>query len=154
MKKMSSPKDKTTVLLIDGQCMLCNRITRFVVKRDKQKIFRFATLQSPFGQQLLRDGNLPIDDLDTFVMVHSKQYYTKSEAALRVLRKLDGWWWVLYPFILVPLVMRNYVYDIIARNRYRWFEQNDMCILPTPELLDRFMDECNELGVRSAGEVR
>ncbi|WP_054024706.1 thiol-disulfide oxidoreductase DCC family protein [Bacillus sp. FJAT-28004] len=152
MKTMTSRNDDTTVLLIDGQCMLCNRITRFVVKRDKKKFFRFATLQSPFGQHLLRDGNLPLDDLDTFVMVQSKIYYTKSEAALRVLRRLDGWWWLLYPFILVPLAWRNLVYDRIARNRYRWFEKNDVCIMPTPDLINRFMDECNVHSKRSEGE--
>lgn len=141
MEAITSHKDEAAVLLIDGKCMLCNKITHFVVKRDKKKYFRFAALQSPVGQQLLKNGHLPIDDLDTFVMVQSNQYYTKSEAALRVFRKLDGGWRLLYWFRFVPLAWRNYVYHIIARNRYRWFEKHEMCIIPTPELLERFLDD-------------
>lgn len=127
------------VLLIDGQCLLCNAITRFVARRDKSMAFQFASLQSEAGQRLLIEGHLPIDDINTFVMVQGGQYYTKSDAALRVFRKLDGLWVLLYVFIVVPLAWRNLVYDFIARNRYRWLRRANVCLLPAPEVKARFL---------------
>lgn len=145
-------KNEPAVLLVDGQCLLCNRITHFVAKRDKARAFRFAMLQSPIGQQLLVDGSFPLDDIDTFVMVQGERYYTKSDAALRVFRKLDGWWRILYLFIVVPLSWRNWVYDNIARNRYRIFGRADVCLLPTPELMERFMEQGSQADGK--GEIK
>lgn len=153
MNATSPHTEEPIVLLIDGECLLCNGITHFVVKRDKRMVFRFATLQSPLGQQLLKEGHLPIDDLDTFVMVQSKRYYTKSEAALRVLRKLDGWWRILYMFRLVPIALRNFVYNRIARNRYRLFGKAEVCLLPTAELNDRFLDYDDYYGDKSEASL-
>lgn len=133
-------RDEPAVLLIDGQCLLCNKITHFVAKRDRSKAFQFAMLQSPIGQQLLIEGDFPLNDINTFVMVQGEKYYTKSDAALRVFRKLDGFWRILYLFIVVPQAWRNLVYDVIARNRYRMFGRADVCLLPTPELMGRFME--------------
>ncbi|NIK76710.1 putative DCC family thiol-disulfide oxidoreductase YuxK [Paenibacillus castaneae] len=133
-------KKRPAVLLIDGQCLLCNGITRFVVKRDKAKTFQFASLQSEAGQQFLRDGKLATGDLNTFVMIQNGKYFIKSSAALRVLRELDGLWPLLYVFIAVPQAWRNVFYDLIAQNRYRWFGKTDVCMLPTNELKDRFME--------------
>jgi predicted DCC family thiol-disulfide oxidoreductase YuxK len=130
------PKD---ILLIDGKCLLCNGITRFVAKRDKAKAFHFASLQSRAGQQLLIEGHLPIDDLNTFVMLQDGQYFTKSEAALRMFRKLNGFWPILYMFIIVPLAWRNAIYDRIARNRFEWFGKADACLLPAAEVRERFL---------------
>lgn len=132
---------KPAVLLIDGQCLLCNTITHFVIKRDKRGAFRFAMLQSSIGKQLLIEGKLPINDIDTFVLIQGDRCYTKSDAALRVFRKLDGWWRIWHVFIIIPLAWRNLIYDIIARNRYRLFGKADVCLLPTPELRARFMDD-------------
>lgn len=140
MNEASFKNDDPAVLLIDGKCLLCNRITHFVAERDKAGVFRFAMLQSPIGQQLLMKGNFPLNDIDTFVMVQGEQYYTKSDAALRVFRGLGGWWRILYLFIAVPRAWRNRVYDTIARNRYRMFGKADVCLLPTPKLIGRFLD--------------
>lgn len=148
MDETNLNNDEPAVLLVDGQCLLCNRITHFVAKRDKVRAFRFAMLQSPIGQQLLVEGDFPLDDIDTFVLVQGGRYYTKSDAALRVFRKLDGWWRILYLFIVVPLPFRNWVYDSIARNRYRIFGRADVCLLPTSELMERFMEH----GSQAAGK--
>lgn len=128
------------VLLIDGQCLLCNRITRFVAKRDQAVAFQFAALQSGIGQQLLAEGHLPVDDINTFVMVQDGRYYTKSDAALRVFRRLGGLWPLLYVFRIVPRGWRNVIYDFVARNRYRWFGMNDACILPSQDVRSRFLE--------------
>ncbi|WP_424768928.1 thiol-disulfide oxidoreductase DCC family protein [Paenibacillus sp. sgz302251] len=140
MESLEKNKEQPAVLLIDGHCLLCSGITRFVANRDKRNSFHFAALQSRAGQKLLLEGQLPLDDSNTFVMVKDGQYFTKSEAALRVFRKLNGLWPLLYMFIFVPAAWRNIIYDWIARHRYRWFGQSDRCLLPASELQSRFLD--------------
>lgn len=129
------------IMLVDGHCHLCNGITKFVIKHDKASKFQFASLQSQIGQQLLAEGGLPLHDLDTFVFIRGGRYYTKSGAALRVFRQLNGLWPLLYSFIIVPVPIRNVVYDFIANNRYRWFGRSESCLLPNASLRNRFLDE-------------
>jgi predicted DCC family thiol-disulfide oxidoreductase YuxK len=129
------------IVLIDGQCNLCHAITRFVIKRDPVAKFRFASIQSDQGQLLLREGNLSGNDLDTFVMIESGRYYTKSTAALRLCRNLAGLWPLLYGLRIFPLFVRDSVYDWVARSRYRWFGHNDSCLVPTEEIRRRFLAE-------------
>jgi len=128
------------ILLIDGQCYLCHGITKFVVKRDPRQRFRFASLQSKLGQQLLVKGQMSTEDLDTFVMVDRGRYYTKSSAALLVMRQLGGLWPLLSIFRLVPKWLRDLVYDVIASRRYRWFGRSEQCLLPSAELRNRFLE--------------
>ncbi len=131
----------TSILLIDGECMLCSKITRFVVKRDRKRRFRFAALQSPAGQRLLSQGGLPLQDFNTFVLVENGRYRIKSTGALHVLRGLGGLWPLLYAFMIVPPRWRNLVYDWIAGSRYKWFGKTDVCMLPGKEVLDRFLQD-------------
>jgi predicted DCC family thiol-disulfide oxidoreductase YuxK len=129
------------IVLIDGQCNLCHAITRFVIKRDPFAKFRFASIQSEQGQLLLREGNLSGNDLDTFVLIESGRYYTKSTAALQLCRKLRGLWPLLYSLRIVPIFVRDRVYDWVAGSRYRWFGHNDRCLVPTEEIRKRFLAE-------------
>jgi len=133
------------ILLIDGECMLCQRITRFVVRHDEQKIFMFASLQSDAGKHLLRRYGMQEDYRDTFVLIQNKRHYTRSGAALRVCRELGGVWRSLYAFIVIPPLLRDFVYNIVAANRYRWFGKSDQCMLPAPELRSRFIERVSEL---------
>jgi predicted DCC family thiol-disulfide oxidoreductase YuxK len=127
------------VLLFDGVCNLCNSSVQFIIERDPNARFRFASLQSEKGQALLsRFENRPAD-LSSVVLVQDGQLYTRSEAALRVARQLGGGWSLLYAFIVVPCPIRDAVYDWIARNRYRWFGKKDACMIPSPELKSRFL---------------
>lgn len=129
------------IVLIDGQCNLCHGITRFVIQRDPAGQFKFASIQSEIGQRLLEAGGLSGRDLDTFVMLEDGRYYTKSTAALRMFRRLGGLWRLTYGLRVVPLFIRNRVYDLIASRRYRWFGYNDSCLVPTKEIKKRFLDE-------------
>jgi len=129
------------IILFDGVCNLCNGAVQFVLKRDRTKQFRFASLQSNAGQALLRGRGLPTEDFDTMVLVEEDRVYTRSNAALRILRGCGGMWALAYAFILVPRALRDAVYGVIARYRYRWFGKREECWLPTPELRDRFLDE-------------
>ncbi|GIO12767.1 hypothetical protein J19TS2_23220 [Cohnella xylanilytica] len=98
------------VLLMDGSCLLCRRITRFVAARDSRGVFRFASIQSPAGTRLLERGGLPTREPDTFVMIENGRYYTKSEAALRVFRRLGGPWPLLFAGIAIPAALRDWAY--------------------------------------------
>ncbi|MFX3635137.1 MAG: thiol-disulfide oxidoreductase DCC family protein [Candidatus Pristimantibacillus sp.] len=140
--------ERPIVLLIDGECNLCHWITKFVLKRDKTERFRFASLQSQAGLYLLQQGGLPTDDMDTFVMIQGSQYYTKSEAALHVFRHFGGLWPLLYAAIIVPRFLRDWIYDVIAGNRYRLFGHGDACVLLTPDLRSRFIERVDEVQER------
>jgi predicted DCC family thiol-disulfide oxidoreductase YuxK len=128
------------VILFDGICNLCNRSVQFVIKRDKRKIFRFAPLQGKYGQQLLKKFQIDSTDLNSFVLVEGDRVYRRSSAALRVSRQLAGGWKLLYGLMIIPPFIRNGVYNLIARNRYKWFGKKNECMIPTPDLKSRFFD--------------
>lgn len=133
-------QNQKPVLLFDGVCNLCNGIVQFVIKRDPKKKFLFTSLQSDAGQELLQQFGLRDLDLDSFVYVQHNQYYTKSTAALHVLKGLGRGWQLLYIFIMIPRPVRDKIYDWIAKNRYKWFGKKDQCMVPAPELKNRFLD--------------
>lgn len=133
------PTLKHPILLFDGVCNLCNASVQFVLKRDRQGQFRFASLQSEAAQELLRQFPEAPAGINTVVLIENGQLYTKSDAALRAAKRLPGLWPVLYGFILLPRPLRNLAYDWIARNRYRWFGKEDQCMLPRPEWKERFL---------------
>jgi predicted DCC family thiol-disulfide oxidoreductase YuxK len=128
------------VLLFDGVCNLCNGAVRFVAERDPRGVFRFASLQSEAGQALLRQHGLRAGDFDSVVLVDGARVLTKSAAALAVAARLSGGWPALSAFRFVPRPLRDAVYDLVARHRYRVFGRTDECMIPTPELRGRFLD--------------
>ncbi|MEJ7609824.1 MAG: thiol-disulfide oxidoreductase DCC family protein [Ferruginibacter sp.] len=132
--------DRDHIILFDGVCNLCNSAVKFVIKHDRKQKFRFASLQSDTGQRLLKEHNLPANDLNSFVYVKDDKVYTSSTAALKVSKLLTGPVKLLYGFIIVPPFIRNAVYRFIANNRYRWFGKKDSCMIPTPELRARFLN--------------
>ncbi|HWB24275.1 MAG TPA: DCC1-like thiol-disulfide oxidoreductase family protein [Chitinophagaceae bacterium] len=129
------------VILFDGICNLCDSSVQFVIRHDSKRKFRFASLQSTFGQEVLRQFKLPPMELNSFILLENNTLYTRSTGALKVAKKLDGMISWLYAFIIVPPFMRNAVYNFIARNRYKWFGKKDACWLPSPALRDLFWDE-------------
>lgn len=128
------------VLLFDGVCNLCNGLVQFIIRRDPEGRFRFASLQSETGQELAAEAGLPTDDLTTAVLYHQGCFHLKSDMALEVARQLGGFWSVFYAFRIVPRAIRNAVYDWVARNRYQWFGKRESCMIPTPDLKARFLD--------------
>jgi predicted DCC family thiol-disulfide oxidoreductase YuxK len=130
-----------TVVLFDGVCNLCNGFVQFVIEHDAAGQFRFAALQSGAGQALLREYGLPTPaEPDSVVLLADGQAYTHSAAALGILARLNGRWAVLAQVgQWVPRPMRDAVYRLIARYRYRWFGRQESCWLPTPELKARFL---------------
>lgn len=132
-------KVKSPVLLFDGVCNLCNGAVQWILLRDRKGVFQFSALQSDTGQRLLKGFGLSAEDFDTVVLVDGERIYTRSDAALEVLRRLGGGWALLYGFKIVPRVLRDAVYNWVAGNRYRWFGRQEQCMLPRPEWKGRFV---------------
>jgi predicted DCC family thiol-disulfide oxidoreductase YuxK len=128
------------VLLFDGVCNLCNGSVQFVVDHDPEGTFRFAPLQSETAEDLLAEVGFDDYDFGTVVLVADDEYYTKSEAALRVARELESPWSWLWLCRFVPGFVRDRVYDLVAEYRYAVFGRKDQCMVPTPELRERFLD--------------
>ncbi|MEA4936378.1 MAG: thiol-disulfide oxidoreductase DCC family protein [Paludibacter sp.] len=129
------------ILLFDGVCNLCTGIVKFVIKRDRRKVFRFAALQSQSGQALLKKFDLPVADFDTFVLIIGDKYYTKSTAVLHVLKALGGGWKMLYIlYQIIPQSLRNFIYNKVAGTRYRIFGKKETCLVPSQEIKDRFLE--------------
>ncbi|HVX49541.1 MAG TPA: DCC1-like thiol-disulfide oxidoreductase family protein [Chitinophagaceae bacterium] len=129
------------VVLFDGVCNLCSSSVQFIIKHDKKKLFRFASLHSPFGQAVMQQFGLPLNQLNSFILLQNNHIFTRSTGALKVARRLNGIISWLYVFIIVPPFIRNLVYSFIARNRYTWFGKKNACWLPTPALRELFWDD-------------
>lgn len=139
-KKLANTGIKSPVLLFDGVCNLCNASVQWVLKRDRKGIFRFASLQSQTGQELLKAFGFSQENFDTVVLIDGEHIFTRADAPLEVVRRLGGAWSLLTVFKIIPRSVRNAVYDWVARNRYRWFGKKEACMLPRPEWKERFLD--------------
>ncbi|MBS1578954.1 MAG: thiol-disulfide oxidoreductase DCC family protein [Bacteroidetes bacterium] len=133
-------KLKHPVILFDGVCNLCSSSVQFIIKHDKKKIFRFASLQSAYAASVLQQYNLSANNFNSFVLLKEEKAFTKSTAALMVVKQLNGLVKLLYCFIIIPPFIRNAVYTFIANNRYKWFGKKEVCWLPTKELKSLFIN--------------
>jgi predicted DCC family thiol-disulfide oxidoreductase YuxK len=127
------------IILFDGVCNFCNWSVQFVMDRDAQKQFYFASLQSDTGQALLERFGLKDADIDSVVFIQGDKAYVKSSAALKIASQLDGWIKVMGIFRIIPTFLSDLVYDIIAANRYRWFGKREHCMIPTREQRAQFL---------------
>ncbi len=127
------------VILYDGVCVFCSRWIRFIAARDKAARFRFTAIQSGYGTKLAQAFGIDPDDPDTNAVIHGGVAYFKSDAALTVLSNLPGWAWVrvLRSF---PKPLRDAIYDLVARNRYRIFGKYDACFVPDVGMKARVME--------------
>jgi len=137
-------KEATAIILYDGVCGLCNRGVRFVLKRDREAVFRFAALQSSAGRQILARHGVEPGALDTFYVVpdfglDSERVLSRSAAALYVAARLGGVWKSATALRILPRTVRDFVYDTIARNRYRTFGRYESCPLPDSTYRERFI---------------
>lgn len=127
------------IILFDGECNLCNSSVNFIIDRDQNNVFKFASLQSETGQSLFGKSALSKMDIDSIILVSGDRYFTKSSAVLRIAKELNIPWKLFYAFIIIPFPLRDFLYDIVARNRYKWFGKKDSCRIPTPELKNKFL---------------
>ena len=137
---MSNP-----IILYDGVCGLCNRLNQFLLKRDAQDRFRFASLQSDFAAKLLRRHGADAEDLDTVYVVRNydesgESLLARSDAILYLLRELGGIWSVAGRARILPRWFRDRIYNLVARNRYRVFGKSEVCMMPEPRHRHKFLD--------------
>jgi predicted DCC family thiol-disulfide oxidoreductase YuxK len=127
------------LILYDGVCVFCSRWIRFVAARDRDRRFRFTAIQSPYGTRLASAFGIDAEDPDTNAVIHGGTAYFKSDAALTVLSNLPGWGWARVLFA-VPKPLRDAVYDLVARNRYRIFGKYEECFVPDDAMKARVME--------------
>ncbi len=131
---------EVNIVLFDGVCNFCNKTVKFIIRNDSKAKFRFASVQSESGQLLLGQLGFPLDRFDSLVYISDSKFYVKSTAVLRILRELGRGWQLLYAFVIIPLFLRDGVYNLIAKRRYKWFGKRETCLIPSQEYQVRFLD--------------
>ena len=140
---MGSPgtvKSSPDIILFDGVCNLCSGAVQFVLKRDREKSFQFASLQSAFGQNQLLRFNLNTNELPSIIVIRGDQFFQRSDAVLEISRKLGYVWPLLYGFKIIPRFIRDGIYNWVSNNRYRFFGKKAECWIPDKELNKRFIE--------------
>ena len=127
------------VILFDGVCNYCNSVCNFIIARDPEKHFRFAHLQSDAGRELLQHYGFAPDMLDSVVLIRNGKAYVKTDATIQLAPCLSGIARFGGLLRFVPRFIRDIGYDIVARNRYKWWGKQDACIVPTADIRDRFL---------------
>ena len=127
------------MILFDGVCVFCSRWVRFVATRDVERRFRFTAIQSPYGTRLAQAFGIDPADPDTNAVVHGGEAFVRSDAALTVLSQLPGWRWTRV-FFVVPKALRDPIYSLVARNRYRIFGKFDACFVPNADMRARVVE--------------
>tara|TARA_B110000902_G_C14244711_1_gene563833 strand:+ start:593 stop:1009 length:417 start_codon:yes stop_codon:yes gene_type:complete len=133
------PKNKK-IVIFDGVCNLCNSSVLKVIKNDKKNTFLFAALQSKSGQEIINYLKIDISKIDSIILYEpGVSYDIKSTAVLKVMNDFGGLWFLTQVFFIFPEKLRNFIYDYIAKNRYKWFGKKESCMIPTPKLLIKFL---------------
>ena len=131
--------NNTHILLFDGVCNLCNGVVKFIIKNDKKGKFKFAALQSDSARRLLNKFGIAANDIESFVYINEGHSYRRSTAVLHVLLEIGGVWKLFYVFIIIPGFIRDFFYSIIAKTRYRIFGKRATCMVPTNDIIERFL---------------
>ena len=129
------------ILLFDGYCNFCNAWVRLIVRRDTAKKILFAPLQSSVGRKMLEEHKIDVNYTESLVFFEEEKFSLNSTAALRIYSYLDGWERHLKILIILPRTLRDAVYSFFAKYRYKWFGRREQCMVPTPELKERFLSE-------------
>ena len=127
------------LVLFDGICNFCSGSVLFIIRRDPKGYFRFAALQTESGIMLMKKHNINLTKTDSIILIENNKVYYRSSAALRIARKLKGGWKLFYAAMIIPPFIRNFFYDLVARNRYRWFGKRDHCFVPDQNVKGRFI---------------
>lgn len=140
MEVSELPRDKK-IIVFDGICNLCDRTVQYIIKHDRNDVFRFVARQSQLGQKLLKHIGIDEKHSDSIILYEpGRAYFYKSDAAFEIAKNLGGIFTAASFFAMIPKSVRNRVYDHIARNRYKTYGKRDQCAIPTPELATKFLD--------------
>jgi predicted DCC family thiol-disulfide oxidoreductase YuxK len=129
----------SATILFDGVCNFCNGSVNFIIDRDPEAYFKFAPLQSEVGEKLLKENGIDKIETDSVVLIEDGKVYTRTTAALRIAKRLSGYWSYFYGFIVVPSFFRDIFYRLFAKYRYKMFGKQEACMLPSPEVRARFL---------------
>lgn len=127
------------LLLFDGLCNLCNGSVNFILKRDKKGKFKFASLQSDIGKELCKQYDIDTSIVDSIILIKNDKVFIKSDSVLEILKDLPIGWRIFRIGIILPKPIRDYLYDLIAKHRYRIFSKKDECPIPSKDVQDRFL---------------
>jgi predicted DCC family thiol-disulfide oxidoreductase YuxK len=137
---LNIPKDKK-IILFDGVCNLCDSAVQRIIKHDTKDVFRFVALQSDLGQKIIKHLGIDTQKTDSIILYQPGfAYYYKSEAALEIAKNLSGLFYFAAIFSIFPIAFNNYIYDYIAKNRYKWYGKKETCLIPTKELQGKFLE--------------
>lgn len=129
------------LILFDGICNLCNSSVQYVIKHDKKNIFMFSTLQSKVGQQIIKEYHIDTSKTDSILLYTPENgIASKSTAALKIAFQLGFPNNLMSVFFIIPSFIRNWIYDYIAKNRYKWYGKKESCMIPTPKLKSKFLE--------------
>lgn len=132
--------DNKQIVLFDGVCNFCNSSILKIIKNDKKDIFVFAPLQSEVGKQLTNHFKIDITKIDSIILVSSEaNFYIKSTAALKIINHFGGFWNLFKIGWILPVSFRDFFYNYIAKNRYKWFGKKESCMIPTPKIKSKFI---------------
>ena len=131
--------DNRQIIVFDGICIFCNGAVNFIIKRDPQKLFAFTPMQSEYAQELMNKYQIHNVGVDTFLLIKNRQCFLFSSAAIEIAKQLTGFWWLFGIFKLIPSSVRDFLYKLFARNRYRLFGRSDQCMVPSDEVKSRFI---------------
>lgn len=137
---MENLPENKKIILFDGVCNLCDSSIQFIIRHDKNDIFRFVALQSDLGLEIIKHIGVDVKKTDSIILYEpGNAYYYKAEAALKISKELGGIYSVISWFSILPKGLTNSVYDYIAKNRYKWYGKKDACMIPTRELKAKFL---------------
>ena len=139
MELQDLPKGKKFILF-DGVCNLCDTSIQYVIKKDKKDTFRFVAIQSDLGQQIIKHIGINSLHIDSVILYEPGiAYYHKSSAVVEITKELSGFFSWASVFRILPITIRDYIYDYVAKNRYKWYGKKDSCLMPSAELQDKFL---------------
>lgn len=137
---MNLPENKK-IILFDGVCNLCDASVQFIIKHDKNDVFRFVAIQSELGQKIINYIGIDTSKTDSIILYEpGLSYYYKAEAAFLIARNLSGIYSLIGHLNFIPNLIKNSVYDYIAKNRYKWYGKKEACLIPTPQLKAKFLE--------------
>ena len=129
-----------SVILFDGYCNLCNSQVNSILRFDSKKFFYFSNLDSLFSKKVIKENKVESLEGKTIILYHNNKIIIKSNAAIKIAYLLGGFFKIFIIFKILPNFIRDGIYDVISRNRYRWFGKSDSCYIPQKEILDRFIN--------------
>ena len=127
-------------IIFDGVCNLCNASVIFIIKRDKNSIFKFLPIQSKRAHEIRKSIKINFENIDTVILIRDNNIFYQSDAALEIAGSLDYPWKIFYLFKFIPKFIRDGIYRIIARNRYQWFGKKESCMIPTADIQSKFLE--------------